>query len=124
MSVETQQLGLTGERLAERFLTARGWRIVQRRFRSGHRDIDLVAERHGIVAFIEVKTRSGVDFGSPIDAVNWAKQRELRRSAYTWIDRHGRAGEAYRFDVVGVLIDGERARVRHVENAFVLNGIA
>jgi putative endonuclease len=113
-----QELGVTGERVAERFLLARGWQILQRRYRSGHRDIDLVASRHGTIAFVEVKTRSGPRFGGPVEAVNWAKRRELRRSASTWIDRHGREGESYRFDVVGVLIAEERVRVRHVENAF------
>ena len=94
--------------------------MVQRRFRSGHRDIDLVVEHEGVVAFIEVKARHGDTFGDPVAAVNWKKQKELGRSARVWIARHGRSEEAYRFDVVGVLVDGERVRVRHVENAFSL----
>lgn len=94
--------------------------MLQRRYRSGHRDIDLIAERAGLVAFIEVKARSDGAFGGPIEAVNWKKQRELARSASTWIDRHGRPGESYRFDVIGVLLSGGRVRVRHVENAFSL----
>ncbi len=94
--------------------------MVQRRFRSGHRDIDLVVEREGMVAFVEVKARRGTSFGQPVEAVNWRKQRELARSAHVWIARHGRADEAYRFDVVGVLVDGERVRVRHVPDAFSL----
>lgn len=96
----------------------RGWRVLQRRYRSGRRDIDLVAQRDSLIAFVEVKTRSGADFGGPVHAVNWKKQMELSRSAETWIDRHGRPGESYRFDVVGVLVEGDRVRVRHVENAF------
>ncbi len=89
-----------------------------------HRDIDLIAEREGLVAFVEVKARSGVEFGDPIEAVNWRKQNELVRSASVWIDRNGRPGEQYRFDVIGVLIQGERVRVRHVANAFALSGRA
>ena len=113
-----QALGEAGERIAERWLRRQGWRIVQRRFRSGHRDIDLVAEQDGTVAFVEVKARSGERFGSPVEAVGWRKQRELSRSAAVWIARHGRAGETYRFDVIGVLVQGERVRVRHVAGAF------
>jgi putative endonuclease len=89
-----------------------------RRFRSGHRDIDLVMERDGLVSFVEVKARRGSKFGEPVEAVGWRKQRELTRSAQVWIDRHGRPYEMYRFDVVGVLVEQERVRVRHVENAF------
>jgi putative endonuclease len=121
MSAARQAFGELGERIAERWLRRQGWRIVQRRFRSGHRDIDLVAERDGLVAFVEVKARRGQRFGDPVQAVNWKKQRELGRSARVWIARHGRAPEAYRFDVIGVLVAGPRVRVRHIENAFPLH---
>jgi putative endonuclease len=121
MSAATQALGELGERIAERWLRARGWRVVQRRFRSGHRDIDLVVEREGVIAFVEVKARRGDGFGGPVEAVNWKKQKELGRSARVWVARHGRASDAYRFDVVGVLVDGERVRIRHIEGAFMLH---
>ncbi len=114
-------MGELGERIAERWLRRRGWRVVQRRFRSGHRDIDLVVEQDGVVAFVEVKARRGAEFGGPVAAVNWRKQRELGRSARVWVDRHGRAEEAYRFDVIGILVTGDRVRIRHVPNAFTLH---
>jgi putative endonuclease len=121
MSAATQALGELGERIAERWLRSKGWRIVQRRFRSGHRDIDLVAERDGVVAFVEVKARRGAGFGGPVEAVNWRKQRELGRSARVWVDRHGRQYDAYRFDVIGVLVAGSKVRIRHVADAFPLH---
>lgn len=120
MSTAPQAFGDLGERIAERWLRHRGWRVLQRRFRNGHRDIDIVAERDGLIAFVEVKARHGEEFGDPVEAVNWKKQRELARSAHVWISRHGRPDEAYRFDVIGVLVAGERVRIRHVENAFHL----
>ena len=120
MTAPRQALGELGERIAARWLVRGGWKIVTHRFRSGHRDIDLVAERDGTVAFVEVKARRSGGFGGPVEAVGWRKQRELARSAAVWIDRHGRPGEAYRFDVIGVLLADDRVRVRHVENAFLL----
>ena len=120
MSAATQALGELGERIAERWLRERGWRVVQRRFRSGHRDIDLVVEQEGVVAFVEVKARRGEGFGGPVEAVNWRKQKELGRSARVWVARHGRQDDAYRFDVIGVLVAGARVRIRHVANAFPL----
>jgi len=72
------------------------------------------------VAFVEVKARRGNDFGGPVQAVDHRKRRQLMRSAMVWIDRHGRAAESYRFDVVGVLVDGAVVRICHVENAFGL----
>ena len=120
MSAARQAFGELGERIAERWLLRRGWRVVQRRFRNGHRDIDLVVERDGTIAFVEVKARKGADFGGPVQAVDHRKRRQLERSALVWIDRHGREAESYRFDVVGVLLNGASVRVCHVENAFAL----
>lgn len=120
MSAARQAFGELGERIAERWLLRRGWRVVQRRFRSGHRDIDLVVEREGTVAFVEVKARRGAEFGGPVQAVDHRKRKQLERSAHVWIDRHGREAESYRFDVVGVLLSGATVRVCHVENAFAL----
>jgi putative endonuclease len=124
MSAARQKFGELGERIAERWLKRQGWRVVQRRFRNGHRDIDLVVERDGTVAFVEVKARRGLAFGDPVEAVNWSKQKELVRSASVWIDRHGKPAESYRFDVVGVLVEGDRVQVRHVPNAFSLQNSA
>jgi putative endonuclease len=116
--MHNQVLGFRGERIAERWLARKGWRVIQRRFRDGHRDLDLIAERSGTIAFVEVKARSGEAFGTPMEAVDWRKRRELVRSARMWISLHGQPGESYRFDVIGVLMARERIMVRHVENAF------
>ena len=104
--------------MAERWLVRQGWRVLARRFRVGHRDLDLVVTDGSTVAFVEVKARRGGAFGHPVEAVNLRKRKELARSALVWVDRHGRAGEAYRFDVIGVLVEGRRVRVRHVPDAF------
>ena len=116
-----QRFGELGEQIAARWLARKGWRIVYRRFRNGRRDIDLVVQRDATVAFVEVKARKGNEFGDPVEAVDHRKQRELTKSAHVWIERHGREFEQYRFDVVGVLMDGERVLVKHVENAFSVN---
>jgi putative endonuclease len=120
MSVARQTLGRVGEAVAARWLRRRGWRVMAQRFRSGRRDVDLIVERDGTVAFVEVKTRRDAAFGDPIEAVSWRKQRELIRSAKVWADRFGPPGACYRFDVVGVIVIGRDARVRHIENAFAL----
>ena len=120
MSAARQAFGKLGERIAERWLRRDGWVVVNRRFQNGRRDIDLVMQKDQTVAFVEVKARKGADFGSPVEAVHWRKQRELGRSAKVWIDRHGQPGNDYRFDVVGVLVDGDRVRVRHIPDAFAI----
>lgn len=120
MTKSRQALGLLGERIAARWLRRQGWDIVAHRFRSGRRDIDLIVRREALVAFVEVKARRGEAFGSPVEAVDARKRRELSRSAQVWVDRHGASGLAYRFDVFGVLLVGEAVRIRHVPDAFSL----
>ena len=126
MSKPRQAFGLKGERVAEKWLRVHGWDIAERRFKNGHRDIDLVATREvpgGIkrtVAFVEVKTRANDSFGGPVASVSWRKQRELSRSAKVWISRFERPGDTFRFDVIGVIIGRQTVRVQHIENAFLL----
>ena len=119
---KAQALGALGERIAERWLMRDGWQVVDRRWRSGRRDLDLVAVRENVVAFVEVKTRRTSWSGEPVEAVNWRKQRELTRSAQTWIDRRGLLvaprSAVYRFDVIGIVASRERVGVRHVPAAF------
>ena len=122
MQTARQVLGERGERIAEQWLEARGWRVLDRRFRSGHRDIDLIIERTGaegrVVAFVEVKTRVSAGFGGPLGAVHWRKQREMTRAARDWLSRSRDASSAYRFDVVGVIYGPGVPEVVHIENAF------
>ncbi|HEY7893413.1 MAG TPA: YraN family protein [Gemmatimonadaceae bacterium] len=118
--MSTQALGVAGEAYAAQWLEQQGWTLVARRFRNGHRDLDLIARRDGVVAFVEVKARRGSDFGDPVEAVDWRKRRELIRSAHVWMDRFGQPTDSYRFDVIGVLMEGARVRIRHVQNAFAV----
>jgi putative endonuclease len=126
MSAARQAMGIRGERVAEKWLRVHGWDIAERRFRNGRRDIDLVATRREsdgsarTVAFVEVKTRKSNDFGGPVSAVNWRKQRELSRSAKVWMSRFQKPGDNFRFDVIGIILEAEKVRVQHVENAFLL----
>lgn len=122
MTKQRQDLGLQGERIAARWMQRDGWAVVAHRFRSGHRDLDLIMRLGDLIAFVEVKARRGDAFGSPIEAVHHRKRRELTKSAQVWMDRHGSPGLSYRFDVVGVLISGSRVRVRHVADAFPETG--
>lgn len=124
MSAARQLLGVRGESIAEEWFARRGWLVLNRRFRSGHRDIDLVISREQVgkcgrtVAFVEVKTRVSDGYGGPLGAVHWRKQRELARAARDWMGRFREPGDAYRFDVIGVTFTRGAPQVVHVENAF------
>lgn len=112
-------LGDRGEALAAQFLEGGGWRILGRNFRVGRKEVDLVARRGEVVAFIEVKTRSGDVFGHPLEAITARKRREIEQVANTWIQRYGEADDAYRFDAVAVVISpGSAPEIEHLEDAW------
>ncbi len=117
----SHEFGRWGEDLAARHLAARGWTVLHHNFRLGHKELDLVARRRGIVAFIEVKSRSGPLFGHPLEAINAAKRRELELVARAWVARHGRPGDVYRFDAIAVVRNGAAPPiVQHIEDAWRL----
>jgi len=116
---ESHDLGRWGEELAAAELTRRGWIVLARNYRLGHREIDLIARRGAVVAFVEVKTRAGAGFGHPLDAVTPLKRREIEAVARAWIARFGRPGDVYRFDAVSIIhAPGEPTRFDHVEDAW------
>ena len=106
------------------YLVGRGWSIEAHRFRLGHQELDLVARRGGVVAFVEVKTRTSVAWGAPAESVVWRKRRTIARVAEVWRQRHGRPDDVFRFDVIEVRVGAGagsgagRYRVRHLEDAW------
>jgi putative endonuclease len=117
--MRTNLLGDRGEHLAAEFLERAGWATLHRKFRVGRKEVDLVARRGGVVAFIEVKTRSGVAFGHPLEAITRHKQRTIREVASGWIERFGDDADEYRFDAVSILFNaGSAPRLEYLENAW------
>lgn len=116
-----RDLGILGERLAAAHLERLGYTILDRNYRSGRREVDLVVGRGDIVAFVEVKTRAGRGFGHPLEAITALKRREVERVATRWQRREGRPGQQFRFDAVGVLIQrGAAPVIEHIPNAWRL----
>ena len=113
------RLGAMGEEIAASYLAREGYAILARRFRLGHHDLDLVVRRKRLVAFIEVKTRRSDRFGPPLRALGFRQRRSLAKVAAVWVDRYGREGDEYRFDLVVIDLTrrGKRS-IRHVENAW------
>lgn len=97
-----QGLGRTGERLAAEMLTREGYSILERNFRCLYGEIDLIAEDGQDLVFIEVKTRRGVAYGRPEEAVTLRKQRKVVQVATYYLDMHAYADRSWRIDVVAV----------------------
>jgi putative endonuclease len=116
--MDRSELGRVGEDLAARYLEDRGWHIVARNVRYREGEIDIIAARAGMLAFVEVKTRRSAAFGTPAEAVTWRKQRRIRTLAALYLsEQHARA-DAVRFDVVDIARDGPGFLITHLEDAF------
>lgn len=113
-------LGRWGEARAARFLERRGWTVLARNYRFGRREVDLVVQRSGLVAFVEVKTRAGSGFGPPQAAITALKRREIEAVATHFLARHALEGVAVRFDAVAITVHRGRrvVGIEHVEDAW------
>jgi putative endonuclease len=111
--------GAAGEDLAHRYLRRRGCRIVARNYRprAGHGEIDLVAWHGEALVFVEVKTRSREDFGTPDRAIDIEKRASLVRAASEYARRASIPWNHVRFDVVNVVLL-RPARVEWIQDAF------
>jgi len=120
--------GANGEAAAARHLTASGYRILERNFRTRSGELDLVAADAEAIVFCEVKTRvagSSAGPAEPLDAIGPAKRRRLRRMAGQWLAAHpiaaGRPSAVnLRFDAIGITLaaTGELTSLEHVRDAF------
>jgi putative endonuclease len=102
------------------YLLQHGWSIEAHRFRLGHHDLDLVARKGTVVAFVEVKTRRSFRFGAPEQSVSVRKRGVLARVARLWQLRFGQPDDSYRFDLIGVAETGSspNPQITHIEDAW------
>ncbi len=112
------ETGVKGEQIAENFLVKKGYGILHRNWCSGKKEIDLIAEKDGLLIFVEVKTRSATAFGFPEEAVDARKQAFLRFAAAAYLELNPHF-EQMQFDVVSVRLSGEAVtEIIHFEDAF------
>lgn len=116
-----RELGAWGEEQAARYLKRKGYTIVDRNFRCRQGELDLVARRGEILAFVEVKLRRNADFAEAREFVGYAKQRRILKAAALWLSVHGCELQP-RFDVIEIYApEGEKSRflrINHLEDAF------
>ena len=123
MDVETrrtrQQVGRRGEDLACAELERQGLTVLARNWRCPRGEIDIVAADRsgpgGTLVFCEVKCRSGLGFGHPLEAITYAKLRTLRQLAAQWMRENGVTARVIRVDAIGVvLLPGQQPSLTHV----------
>lgn len=111
--------GIWGEAQAANYLRAHGYQLLAHGYHCRFGEIDLIARKGNILCFVEVKTRTNLDYGLPREYVTAAKQEKLRKTAAYYLAAHELDCPA-RFDVAEVYTDSEHTSVRieYWEDAF------
>jgi len=114
-----QQVGKLGEKLAREFLEKRGYRTLETGFRCPNGEIDIVAQEKDCLVFVEVRTKSNLEFGTPEESVNRRKKQKLIATAMIYINSHHNLPASWRIDVVAIEINskGDVKRLDLIENA-------
>ena len=112
--MDSKELGKVGEEAALGYLKERGYEIIEQNYRSRFGEIDLVARTGEELVLVEVKTRRGKGFGSPMEAITHRKKQRLRRVGMAWAQRRRWKGPI-RFDAIGVeMRDSKEPRIEHL----------
>lgn len=112
-----QTLGRRGEDFAAEHLTGLGWTILQRNWRCSHGEIDIIATTPGTgtVVFVEVRTRSSISAGHPLESIGTRKAAHMRRTAGAWLSQQPHFIPSFRIDVIGLVWAGETPELTHLE---------
>ena len=119
MTTPSQQFGRSAEELAEEWLRKKGYRILERNLRIGGGELDLVAQHHETLVFIEVKGRQTDQFGGAPYAINGRKKRQIIKLASCYLSQYGLSNQFCRFDVILITGTNQGApKLTHLEQAF------
>ncbi len=110
-------LGKKGEQLAVDFLLKEGYEIVERNYRFDKAEVDIIAKEGNILAIIEVKTRTSLDYGSPQDFVKPQQIKNLVKAADHYVNDNELDLEV-RFDIIAIVKEDGVDNIKHIENAF------
>jgi putative endonuclease len=111
-------LGQKGESLAQQHLEAQGLTILAQNWRTGHAEVDIIAQEGNIIVFVEVKTRSSDRFGPPEFFITPQKKRMLAGAASVYCEKIEHPGEI-RFDVVSIILrDDGKTKLEYLRDAF------
>ena len=118
MGLPRSRLGALGEDAAVELLRSGGYRIVARNHRCRRGEVDVIAEKGELLAFVEVRTRATAAFGGPEETVDVRKRRRVIAAARDFLARRRGPPRAARFDVIAVIDRPEGPALTHFENAF------
>jgi len=116
--MNNQELGVYGEELAANYLKKLQYEIIERNYRFGRNEVDIIAMYKGYIRFIEVKTRVTAEIGEPWRAVTPAKQKQIIKVANQYLMSNAIDLEV-KFDVISIVTNSYRTDIELIEDAFI-----
>ncbi len=120
-AIKVNNLGKKWERMAENHLTSKGYQIIKRNYCTKMGEIDLIMKDiDGYYVFVEVKKRTGIDYGRPVEYINKYKMKKIIRTSEHFIVANKLNGNDFRFDAVEI-IEWEKGKIEinHIKNIFI-----
>ena len=115
-----KQMGNTSEDIALDYLQEQGYRLIQRNFTCKAGEIDLIMQKDDILVFVEVRSRTGTQYGEPSESVNRKKQDKIRKTAQYYLYCNPYLDKYYcRFDVISIVWQDGKAKVEWIADAFM-----
>lgn len=114
---EALEFGRTGEQMTAKYLTDKGYIILEHNYRRGHLEIDLIALDGDELVIVEVKSRANDSILPPEEAVDHKKRQALIRLANEYVKTHNRK-ENVRFDIVSIVSKEDGSEIKHLKNAY------
>ncbi len=118
MEDNRKTVGQLGEDEAAKYLKKNGYEIIERNYMISHSEIDIIAKNEKYIVFVEVRSKTGTQFGSPEDSMSNSKRRQVRKTAELYLLTNKYKEHQIRFDFIGVVFENNNVKINHLINAF------
>jgi putative endonuclease len=117
--MKRRETGILGEKLASEFLANNDYRIIEKNYRCPHGEVDIITQQQDTLVFVEVRTKTSRQFGSPEESITPTKMEKLRNVAAHYRQSHENLPESWRIDVIAIEMNsrGRVSRIELIENA-------
>ena len=113
--MDKRKFGIIGEKITQGYLINKGYEILDTNFYTKRGEIDIIAQKDNYIVFVEVKTRSSFEYGTPAMAVNSTKKKHMKSAAKVFLQLNKLYGHDVRFDVIEVLIKDGKCKINQIE---------
>lgn len=107
------EVGAWGEAIAAKRLAEQGYAVLARNWRKGHGELDIIAERAGVIVFVEVRTRRSDAFGTPEESITPRKRSKLIETAQAYLDENMLLDAQWQIDMIAIDLDKHNALLRY-----------